>query len=332
MDFRTVVGPVAGLKGLVRHGEPVMLVGSCFSDNIGTCLRDELFEADVNPFGPLYNPVSICNAFLILKDREIITKEELFERDDRWHSFHFHSRFSGSDIESALARMNGRIAISSENLRRASTVIVTLGTNRTFVSRKFGITVANCHKLPAGEFEEHYLSVEEATQALDDTRKIIREVNPDAFIVFTVSPLRYSEKGAHGNQLSKAVLMLAIDSVLRAAKFDRLAYFPAYEVMMDDLRDYRFYAEDMKHPSQQAVRYIYDLFRETFFDEETLMIASQGAALSRRLSHRSTRCSAEEIEREYSEKKIITEDFTARFPELKRAADCYLFRIFNDGI
>ena len=332
MDFRTVVPPVEGKHGLVRHGEPILLVGSCFSDNIGSCLVSELFEADVNPFGPLYNPLSISKAFELLAGRVEVPASTLVMRDGAWVSTLFHSRVSDADRDSALGKMNRTVNESGATLRSASVVIITLGTTRVFTLRDGGSVVANCHKLPGSMFDVRYLTLEEVTEALRSILSSIRSVNAEAEVMFTVSPLRYSEQGAHGNQLSKATLLLGVDSLIRSSSDPKVSYFPAYEVMMDDLRDYRFYAEDMKHPTQQAVRYIYDLFKTSYFDEETLRLAGEAASLTRRLAHRSLTASPDVAAREAVEKTALADAFTGRFPKLKRACARYLSIILNDGI
>lgn len=332
MEFRTVIRPESGMSGLVRHGEPIVLVGSCFSDNIGACLRDGLFDADVNPFGPIYNPLSIQRAFEVLTNQTVVKSESLIENGGMWHSFLFHSRYSAVDREDAVERMNRRIETAAGNLRNASVVIVTLGTTRVFTLRDTGDVVANCHKLPGSVFDVRYLTLDEVEDALNRTLEAVRSVNPSARIIFTVSPLRYNEQGAHGNQLSKSTLLLAVDRVISNDSSGQTSYFPAYEVMMDDLRDYRFYADDMKHPSMQAVRYIYKLFKDTYFDNDTLALATEGEAFTRRLAHRSLSGANISREKEMTEKMAIAEAFISRFPKLKHASMRYLNSLFNDGI
>lgn len=329
MDFRTIITPQAGLTGLVRHGEPILLVGSCFSDNIGACLRDELFEVNVNPFGPLYNPLSICRAFEVLATRHSVGLDELFESAERWNSFLFHSRYSGVTPDEAAYTMNRQINAAAECLENASMVIITLGTTRTFVNREDGETVANCHKLPGNRFDVKRLSFDEVTTALSETVEIIRSVNREASIVFTVSPLRYTEQGAHGNQIAKSTLLLAVDSIVNSKASNgvgdgNITYFPAFEVMIDDLRDYRFYAEDMKHPTPQAVNYIYELFKDTYCDDPTKVLATECRALTRRLSHRTMTTAPDAISNELTHKSKLADDFINRHPKLQFACNSYL--------
>ena len=284
MIFRTEVSPEKGLEGLLSHGTPVVLVGSCFTDNIGACMRDDLFDVIVNPFGPIYNPSSVRRAVSSIVDGIRISPGDLFPHEGRFHSHLFHSRYSGCDREAAAQAMTRQIHLAREALLHASSLIVTLGTTRVFRHRQQGMVVANCHRLPSSSFREETLSLDQCTDDLESLVSMVRTVNPDIHIIFTVSPLRYLGQGAHINSISKATLLLAIDSVVRT--FPSTHYFPSFEIMMDDLRDYRFYAADMLHPSPVAVAYIYDKFCESFMTQATVMKALQAEREARRASHR----------------------------------------------
>lgn len=332
MNFRTAISPLEGMRGLVRHDKPLMLVGSCFTDNIGQCLVSELFDAYINPFGPLYNPLSLHTAFEVLASGREVAETELIESHGNIHSFLFHSRFSGSCREEALGKMNSSIRENAAALTRADIVIVTLGTTRVFSLRATGETVGNCHKLPASHFESRYLTLEETTDALKGILQIIRKVNPTARIIFTVSPLRYTEQGLHGNQIAKSTLLLGIDNAVRTDTTGLAGYFPAYEIMMDDLRDYRFYSEDMKHPTPQAVRYIYEVFKSSYCDKATVELADEAATLTRRLAHRSLSASPEAIALENVEKERLIKNFIARHPQLHHALKRYINITTDNGI
>lgn len=284
MIFRTEVSPEKGLEGLLSHGTPVVLVGSCFTDNIGACMRDDLFDVIVNPFGPIYNPSSVRRAVSSIVDGISISPGDLFPHEGRFHSHLFHSRYSGCDREAAAQAMTRQIHLAREALLHASSLIVTLGTTRVFRHRQQGMVVANCHRLPSSSFREETLSLDQCTDDLESLVSMVRTVNPDIHIIFTVSPLRYLGQGAHINSISKATLLLAIDSVVRT--FPSTHYFPSFEIMMDDLRDYRFYAADMLHPSPVAVAYIYDKFCESFMTQATVMKALQAEREARRAAHR----------------------------------------------
>ncbi|MCM1077500.1 MAG: GSCFA domain-containing protein [Bacteroides sp.] len=335
MDFRTIIQPVTGRRGLINHHAPILLIGSCFADNIGLCLENELFPAEVNPFGPLYNPKSILKAFEILEKIQRIEADNLITHSGLWHSFYFHSRYSSTDRHKAIETMNRKIEDGSSCLRNAAAVIITLGTTRAFSLREDNgdkTVVANCHKLPSTMFDTRYLSLNDVTETLDNTIKLIHNVNREAKIIFTVSPLRYNENGAHANQLSKSTLLLGIEEAMKHDATGLSEYFPAYEIMMDDLRDYRFYAEDMKHPSRQAIDYIYQLFKETYCDIDTQTLATECGKLTRRLSHRPLDSSPESIEQHKKNLTCVTDDFIARFPKLEPICRRYLNIILNNGI
>lgn len=316
MIFRTEVSPEKGLEGLLSHGTPVVLVGSCFTDNIGACMRDDLFDVIVNPFGPIYNPSSVRRAVSSIVDGIRISPGDLFPHEGRFHSHLFHSRYSGCDREAAAQAMTRQIHLAREALLHASSLIVTLGTTRVFRHRQQGMVVANCHRLPLSSFREETLSLDQCTDDLESLVSMVRTVNPDIHIIFTVSPLRYLGQGAHINSISKATLLLAIDSVVRT--FPSTHYFPSFEIMMDDLRDYRFYADDMKHPTDQAVRYIYDIFSATYFSPSTRDLASQSRRLTRRLAHRPMGGTPAD------DTSQIIEEFTKAHPLLAPIIDRYI--------
>ncbi len=316
MIFRTEVSPEKGLEGLLSHGTPVVLVGSCFTDNIGACMRDDLFDVIVNPFGPIYNPSSVRRAVSSIVDGISISPGDLFPHEGRFHSHLFHSPYSGCDREAAAQAMTRQIHLAREALLHASSLIVTLGTTRVFRHRQQGMVVANCHRLPSSSFREETLSLDQCTDDLESLVSMVRTVNPDIHIIFTVSPLRYLGQGAHINSISKATLLLAIDSVVRT--FPSTHYFPSFEIMMDDLRDYRFYADDMKHPTDQAVRYIYDIFSATYFSPSTRDLASQSRRLTRRLAHRPMGGTPAD------DTSQIIEEFTKAHPLLAPIIDRYI--------
>lgn len=244
-------------------------------------MLNDLFDVVVNPFGPLYNPASILSALKCLEQGETICESELFEHEGLWHHWMFHSRYSRETPEATAEVMSRSVRDASEALRRAEAVIVTFGTTTAYARN--GQVVANCHKQPQNRFEKINFTLEETERYMTDIVDIIRSVNQNAFIIFTVSPLRYLSDGARANTIIKATLNMAVEALT-----DRIIYFPAYEIMNDDLRDYRFYASDMLHPSDVAVKYIYDIFGMSFYEPETMKIAGEARKLTRRLSHRGT--------------------------------------------
>ncbi|MBR3829651.1 MAG: GSCFA domain-containing protein [Muribaculaceae bacterium] len=283
-EFRTIVKPLR-FRGNISHRQGVMMLGSCFSDNIGLRLRQACFDVDINPFGILYNPASIaCGIGAILKCRQY-SIDDLFQEkgDNRWHSFSHHSEYSSVDSQLMLEKINQRVCEANKMLQRASTLIVTFGTAWVYKYAPTGKVVANCHKLPASMFERSMMSIDEIVAMWKDVIADVKAINQSIQVIFTVSPIRHLRDGAHENQLSKSTLLLAINQLVREC--EDVKYFPAYEIMNDDLRDYRFYASDMTHPSEVAVDYIYDIFSQSFFDDDTISLAEKCVKLSKRLMH-----------------------------------------------
>ena len=283
-EFRTIVKPLR-FRGTISHRQGVMMLGSCFSDNIGLRLRQACFDVDINPFGTLYNPASIaCGIGAILKCRQY-SIDDLFQEkgDNRWHSFSHHSEYSSVDSQLMLEKINQRVCEANKMLQRASTLIVTFGTAWVYKYAPTGKVVANCHKLPASMFERSMMSIDEIVAMWKDVIADVKAINQSIQVIFTVSPIRHLRDGAHENQLSKSTLLLAINQLVREC--EDVIYFPAYEIMNDDLRDYRFYTSDMTHPSEVAVDYIYDIFSQSFFDDDTITLAEKCEKLSKRLMH-----------------------------------------------
>ncbi len=252
----------------ISYKDRIMMLGSCFSDSIGRQLADFGFDVCVNPFGTLYNPVSILQSIEMLAGSRMFGPEDCVQigaGDGRWCSFSHHTSFARASEEEFLADANEALAAARERFVSCNKIIITLGTAWCFRNIASGAVVSNCLKRPAAEFVRERLSSAEVTETL----RGIAELCPGKQFIFTVSPIRHFKDGAHGNQISKSALLLGIDDFLCGCPVDLSMdpfypadYFPAYEIMMDELRDYRFYAEDMCHPSQQAVDYI----RERFLD------------------------------------------------------------------
>lgn len=253
--------PVADEKCRVgiSYNDKIMMLGSCFSDNIGARLSDLGFDVCVNPFGTLYNPASIASSIERLVSGEHFTKEDCIEigaGNNRICSFSHHTSFSGNDEDEFLAKANSALDIASGHFRECSKVIITLGTSWCYRHIGSGNIVSNCLKHPASEFQKGRLCVQEISALLKQITET--ECGRKKEFIFTVSPIRHFKDGAHGNQLSKAALLLGIDGTIA----DNIDYFPAYEIVMDELRDYRFYAEDMCHPTSQTTEYILERFLE----------------------------------------------------------------------
>ncbi len=251
----------------ISYEDRILMLGSCFSDSIGRQLKDYDFDVMVNPFGTLYNPVSILNSVRRLSVHDAgFTADECIQigaGDQRWCSFSHHTAFARESREEFLIHVNSTLREAQDFFASCNKVIITLGTSWCFRHVVSDFIVSNCLKRPAGEFVRERLSAAEVTTALQE----IATICSGKQIILTVSPIRHFKDGAHGNQISKSALLLGIDDFLCSLPVDLSMnphypadYFPAYEIVMDELRDYRFYAEDMCHPSSQTVGYIRDRF------------------------------------------------------------------------
>lgn len=261
-------------KWSISHDDRLLLLGSCFTDEIGALLTQHGFNALSNPTGTLYNPLSIAQA---LNDHLPFTNYRFIFHDGLWHSMQHHGSFSHADKAVVEQRCQEAAAQLTEGLTKASVIIITFGTS--WVYEQEGRVVANCHKLPEAAFTRRLLSVEEIVA----TWLPIIQAYPDKHWLFTVSPIRHLRDGLHANQISKGLLLQAID---RLVELTDATYFPSYEILIDELRDYRFYAEDLCHPSAQAIEYIWERLADTFFSDATRAIALQSFKAYRFSQHR----------------------------------------------
>lgn len=262
----------------------LMLVGSCFAENIGNKLMENRFSVDCNPCGIVYNPESVAQVLgRLIEEREMVA-DDLIWHEGKWVSWEHHGSFSSPERESCLEKMNSRIHRGAEQLRRADLLLITFGTSWAYRYLHSGRVVANCHRFPESDFERFRLSMPEVVGLYDRVLERLERINPGLRVLFTVSPIRHWKDGAHGNQVSKSVLLLAIDELVKHWK--RAYYFPSYEIVLDELRDYRFYAEDMLHISEAAVDYIWTRFKDTFLSAEALQVMRQVEKINKGINHR----------------------------------------------
>ena len=273
MKLQTTI-EITAPSQLISLRNRIAFIGSCFAQHIGERMRQSGLPALVNPFGVLYNPLSIL---------QVLTQNPMYEplyfedEDHRWHCWLTDSSKNASTLEACKAGLlsaRGRLFEWNPDV-----VIITLGTNRYY--EREGMVVGNCHKRPQGEFQEKDLSVEQMTTILDS----ICQLFPKAQVVLTVSPYRYAKYGFHQSRLAKAALLLAVEAV-QQKRPEQVSYFPAYEIQLDELRDYRFYAQDMLHPSEQAIEYIWERFVDRFFDAETHRYLSDYEPIRKAFLHR----------------------------------------------
>lgn len=284
MQFRTEIETIPS-SFRIRYEDPVLLTGSCFTENIGQRLKEVLFQTVINPFGVVYNPLSVKQSLeLILSGRDY-TSEDLEFYNEQWYSWDHHSSFSGPDQEKVLQDINLQLTMASEFLKKASFVFISFGTAWVYRLKRTGNIVCNCHKVPAREFERKMLTVEEIHSSYKSVIQDLLDFNPQLKIIFTVSPVRHWKDGAHGNQLSKSVLHLAVNQIIEDHK-NLCEYFPSYEILLDDLRDYRYYSDDLLHPNQQAIDYIWEKFTHVYFDERTKKYIKEISGIVRASNHR----------------------------------------------
>lgn len=279
----TVILPKASFD--IAHRSTILLLGSCFSENIGSKLLENKFQVNVNPFGVLYNPFSIYNAINRLLDKQEFTENDFVHHNQSYHSFMHHGSFSSAKLDDALIKVNKEFNIASTQLEAAEFLLITFGTAYVFKWHESGEIVGNCHKIPANQFIRERLTVEEITATWGPLIQRALDLKPNLKIIFTVSPIRHFKDGAHNNQLSKSILHLSIDNLMNEFPTNAF-YFPAFEIMMDQLRDYRFYTDDMLHPSPLAQDYIWKRFGETYFNTTTNSIITEWQRIYQSLSHR----------------------------------------------
>lgn len=274
----------------INHRHGLFLIGSCFTENIGEKLRRHKFRVMENPHGILFNPVSVAEAFTSYVDRDVYTPANLFNWNEGWHSWKHHSRFSGITPEESVQKINDSIDQAHAFLKTADYALITLGSSWVYtlteqaLNASPGAVAANNHKAPADWFRRRLLSMEEVLHVLDNAIHRLFFFNPGLRIIFTISPVRHLREGVVENNRSKAVLIQAVHHLVD--KFDRLYYFPAYELVIDDLRDYRFYAEDLVHPNYAATQYVWEKFTGACMEEKTKKLMEEIASLNLAFAHK----------------------------------------------
>ena len=280
MELTTPIS-ITPLSQSISYGDGLLFLGSCFADEVGSICRGLGFNAMVNPFGVLYNPASIAQSIKHLQKGTPFTHEDVVEVGERRYCTFFHNTAFWNTSELALLEdVNKVLDEANRHLKQAQWIVISLGTSWVFRDKESGEVVANCHKLPSNRFEREFLSIHQSVHCLSE---IVGEC-PDKQFIFTVSPLRHLKDGLHGNQLSKASLLLAVDEVCKS--HENAHYFPAYEILLDELRDYRFYKEDMMHPTDQAVRYIFEKFVQFAVNPSEQSAMQAASELKQMLQHK----------------------------------------------
>ena len=261
----------------------IVSLGSCFADEIGRHLQEGDFLVDLNPFGVLYNPASLASALHRLIDNTPIEKDDLIKHEGLWHSWHHHGSFSHPTAAATLSACNSRIHRAHQALQEANLLMITFGT--AWVFEREGHVVANCHKLPPRQFIRRRMTVEEIVATWSPLLLKISAFNPRLSLLFSVSPIRHMADGAHGNQLSKSTLLLALDELITRHPSFNTYYFPAYEIVLDELRDYRYFDEKMTHPTPLAVDIVWERFQHATMNPAVRQQAHLNAKQHKREQH-----------------------------------------------
>ncbi|MCL2597141.1 MAG: GSCFA domain-containing protein [Paludibacter sp.] len=271
MEFLTHVNILPSSRK-INYQSKILSFGSCFSESIGKKLQRAYFQIDINPFGILFNPASIAQNIEMLIENHNFTENDLLKNGSLYFNFAFDTSFSDYCVKKCLEKMNSRFTMGFNDLQNADILFITFGTAWVFEHKETGKIVANCHKLPSENFVRRRLDIDEIVFNFQKLFLKLKKFNPDLFIILTVSPIRHVKDGFHENNLSKSILLLSAEKLEK--EFENIMYFPAYEIVMDELRDYRFYATDMLHPSESAVEHIWEKFSDTFFSPQTKKILS----------------------------------------------------------
>jgi len=279
--------PISSSENPIGYQSKIISIGSCFAENIGAKLHFYHFQQTTNPFGIIFNPVSIEIIIRRAIQKEYFTEKDIFFNNERWHCFEIHSELSSPDKDFFLKNLNETLDDFLFQISTATHFILTLGTSWVYKTISTQELVANCHKIEQKEFSKHLLSASEILQSLQNSVRLVREINPKCSFIFTISPVRHLKDGFVENQISKANLIAAVYHLVQNhLKELTLHYFPSYEIMMDELRDYRFYDMDLLHPNETAINYIWSRFVETNVEKSSFSTMNEVETIRKGLQHR----------------------------------------------
>jgi GSCFA family len=322
-DFRLPLEVEPSLQK-INHQDKILLMGSCFTEHMAEHLARLKFNVLDNPHGILFNPVSIAQALFSYIENRRYRLDDLFFQNECWNSWDHHSRFSDPEKEKALERINKSVSQAHTYLQQADWLVLTLGSAFVYELPQ-GKVVANCHKVPTDKFKKRLLTIEDILSVLDNVMHRLFFFNPKIRVIFTVSPVRHSRDGYIANNRSKATLLHGVHHLVD--KFDRLHYFPAYELVIDDLRDYRFFAEDMVHPNYLATRYVWDHFRKSFVNPELFSLLDELQKLNQAKNHRSMHPTSVAHRNFLLSQKLKAKNLVERFPYLDLSSELQHFQI-----
>ena len=326
MDFRTKVDAKSDFT--IGYSDRMMLMGSCFAENIGLKIKQARLNVVVNPFGILFNPESIVNALERAVAGTAVGNSEVFLHNGLWSGFGFHGSFSSPDKVEALRKMNDGVRRAHSQIKGLTRLILTFGTAFVYRNNTDCRVVANCHKLPAANFTREMLTIEQITTRYSALIEQLTTENPNLQIVFTVSPVRHLRDGAHQNQLSKATLLLAANQLVR--QFANVHYFPSYELLMDDLRDYRFYDADMCHPSAMAVDYIWQAMRDNCISPRDNALIDEVAKIMAAVNYRPLNPDTDEFRQFAANQLDAVVRFANQHPQIDLSAEIEHWKELTD--
>jgi hypothetical protein len=262
--------PILPPKNKINYSDKFLSLGSCFSEEVGFRMKKNKINVDINPHGILYNPDSIAIALKRYIGDKKFREDDLFYANDSWNSWEHHSRFSDPDKKKCLTVINDRISSAHLHLKESNWLVITFGSAFSYLHNTLQSTVGNCHKIPQKEFTKSLLSVDHIIKEYKELIDDLAKLNPSLNIILTISPVRYIRDGIVENNQSKAILIQAVHELVKSQ--ENLFYFPSYELVIDDLRDYRFYKTDLVHPNEQAVNYVFEKFIDSCFNDESKSI------------------------------------------------------------
>lgn len=303
----------------ISHRDKTCLIGSCFAHNVGQKFIENKFDTLSNPFGVLYNPMSVCECLDTIISNSY-DENQLIAHDGVWHSFAHHSTFSNVDKETCLAGINKSITEAHQHLKDSQYLFLTFGTAQVF--EKDGKVVSNCHKLPAKAFARRRVGVDEIVARAKQTIDKLKVLNPEINLIFTVSPVRYAKDGMHENSLSKATLHLAIEQLCQES---HCHYLPAYEIVMDELRDYRFFAEDMTHPNQLSIDYVWERMENAYMSAETRQLSKRAQKIVVASKHRAFNTNPEAHQQFLKNMHKKASDLQSQHPEIDLSPELKVF-------
>lgn len=314
MQLQTKVRLPERLKVQLNYGAKMLSIGSCFSEHIGRYLEELGHHIAVNPFGVVYNPISIINGLARIVEGRTFKREELFNYNGLYHSRMHHGRYSSVSVEHSLDLINQDYERAARMLQELDYLMLTWGT--AWVYEDVHGVVANCHKRPERDFQRRLWSVGELVDSVEPTLRVLVEQLPNLQIITTVSPIRHLRDTAHGNQLSKATLLLMNDTLQKRLPEGRYHYFPAYEMVLDELRDYRFYADDMIHPSSLTQRYIAESYAGWLMSPQALELSRHIERLKAQVSHRPLHIDSPEYQLQQEQVDMLIENLRRAHPEV----------------